>query len=201
MGKRGNRSRNRRFGRRDGGGRDGNTRENSPGRGSERSGKGGGSQKRRRSIPFDPEKHFLPDPVPEREYDPCPVSGEEIDDIFTAITDPQTGRPSRFDSVLEKLAAREELKEDERIAYIGRGAFGIVAMEKGENGRPRLVVRKRIEYETGQDTQPWRRELSPGISRDYVPKPEPLSELYSHDELRSFPRFESPIPGSSNRNN
>lgn len=189
MGKRGNRSRNRRSGKRD------NTKQD----GQERSNRGG---KRRKSIPFDPEKHFLPEPIPERDYDPCPVSGEEIDDIVTAITDPTTGRPSRFDSVIEKLAARETLKEDERIAYIGRGTFGIVAMEKGENNRPHLVVRKRIEYETGgNESAEWRKELSPGISRDYIPHPQPLSELYSHEELRSFPRFESPVTGSVNRNN
>ncbi len=189
MGKRGNRSRNRRSGKR-GNNTNGNNNERAP----------QNSGKRRKSIPFDPEKHFLPDPIPERTYDLCPVSGEEIDDIFTAIADPQTGRPAKFDSVLEKIAATETLKDDERIAYIGRGAFGIVAMEKGDNNRPHLVVRKRIEYEPSSDAQGWRKELSPGISRDYKPQPQPLSELYSHEEIRAFPRFESPVAGSVPRN-
>ena len=189
MGKRGNRSRNRRSGK-----KGNNTNRNE----SERAPQNG--KKRRKSIPFDPEKHFLPNPVPERTYAPCPVSGEEIDDIFTAIADPQTGRPAKFDSVLEKIAATETLQEDERIAYIGRGAFGIVAMEKGENNRPHLVVRKRIEYEPSSDAQGWRKELSPGISRDYTPQPQPLSELYSREELQAFPRFESPVAGSIPRN-
>lgn len=192
MGKRGNRSRNRKSGKRDQrNDQNRNNRQNS-----QRSG-----ETRKRSIPFDPEKHFLPDPIPEREYDPCAVSGEEIDDIFTAIADPQSGKPARFDKVIEKLSAMETLKDDERIAYIGRGCFGVIAMEKDGNNRPHLVVRKRIEYEMGNDGPDWRKELSPGISRDYRPKPEPLSDLYSSDEIRAFPRFDSPISGGTSRGN
>lgn len=192
MGKRNNRSRNKRSGKRD---QNSNQNQNS-GRANTKQG-----GKRKRTIPFDPDKHFLPDPIPERDYEPCVVSGEEIDDIFTAIADPQTGKPARFDKVIEKIAAMETLKEDERIAYIGRGCFGVVAMEKGENNRPRLVVRKRIEYEMGNVGPEWRKELSPGISRDYPPRPEPLADLYSIEEIRGFPRFDSPISGGTARGN
>jgi len=187
MAKRGNRSRNRRSGKNVKTGKNQNRQ--------------GGNRKKGRSIPFDPEKHFLPDPVPERDYDPCVVSGEEIDDIYTAIADPATGKPARFDKVVERISGSEDLAEGERVAYIGRGVFGIVKMERDENDRPRLVVRKRIEYEHSGDNQDWRKELSPGISRDYVPHPRPLSELYTPEELRQFPRFDSPTTSFPGRGN
>lgn len=150
----------------------------------------GSRRRRKKQIPFDPEKHYLPEAAPEREYEPCPLSGEEIENIYTAIADPHSGRPARFDKVVEQILATEEIGEDERLAYIGRGAFGIVSMQKGETGRQELVVRKRIQFEDSHETYQWRRELAPGISRDYRPEPKPLSDLYSPEEISQFPRFD-----------
>ena len=175
MGKRGNRSRNR--GQRNTG--DSPRQPRQP--------------RKKKPGPFDPEKHYLPDAPPEREYGPCELSGEEIDDIVTAIAHPHTGKPVRFDSVLRTLLAQEqeELQEGERLAYIGKGTFGIVSIEKNNSGRPELTVRKYFHYEDTHDKQKWRRELAPGISRDYVPDPQPLSDLYTAQEISSFPRFDS----------
>ncbi len=151
-----------------------------------------------RRRPFDPEIHTMPEPIPQREYDPCPISGDPITDIFTAITDPRTGKPANFDSVVKKLTEQEQVREGERLAYLGRGTFGIVAMEKVE-GKQRLIVKKRIPFEEGNGAPGWRRELSPGISRDYVPSPTPIHELYSRDEVNSFPRFDATGTTSSTR--
>lgn len=129
---------------------------------------------------FDPNKHFMPPPVPQREYEPCPISGEPIQNIITAIADPETGRPANFDSVIARIAEGEELAANERICYLGRGSFGVLVEQKGR--KPRYYVRKRIQYEDEREKYAWRRELSPGISRDYVPEPEPLSDLYDEAE-------------------
>ncbi|SIQ51529.1 hypothetical protein SAMN05920897_11017 [Alkalispirochaeta americana] len=171
MGKRGNRSKNR--------GQNNPNRPRTP--------------KKKRPIPFDPEKHLLPPEPPERNYSSCPLSGEEIDDIVNAIAHPQTGAPVRFDSVIKSLREQEseELAEDERLAYLGRGNFGIVKIEKKGKNRPELVVRKYFHYEDTHDKQTWRKELSPGISRDYIPNPQPLADLYTSEELAAFPRFDA----------
>jgi hypothetical protein len=158
-------------------------------------------KKKRKRAPFDPDKHLLPNPVPDRAHEPCPISGEPIDDILTAITHPASGKPARFDAVLRSIEERESLGRDERIAYIGKGMFGVIAMEENADGRQELVVKKRIPYEDGHDKQDWRRELAPGISRDYPPEPRPLSELYSSEELSSFPRFEAGGSMHISRNN
>jgi hypothetical protein len=159
------------------------------------------SQQKKKSIPFDPEKHYLPDTPPEREYAPCELSGEAIDDIVTAIAHPRSGKPVRFDSVLKTLLdqEREELAEDERLAYLGRGTFGIIKIVRNASNRPELVVRKYFHYEDTHDRQGWRRELAPGISRDYVPDPQPLADLYTSQEISSFPRFEPAGSSGSSR--
>jgi hypothetical protein len=145
-------------------------------------------QKRNREKQDNPAKRYMPPPPPKREYPPCPISGQPIDDPYSAVEDPQTGQPARLESVIERLSESEGLGPNERIAYIGQGNFGVVE-ERKENGKKRVVVKRRIEYENGRDAQEWRKELSPGISRDYTPDPEPLSALYSEDEQRSFPKF------------
>lgn len=150
-----------------------------------------GRPPRRKRGPLDPDIHFLPDPLPEREYDACPLSGEKIDDIVNAIAEPYSGKPARFDRVLESIREKETVGEDERLVYLGRGAFGIISIRRGESGRPELFVRKRIQYEDSHEKYAWRRELAPGISRDYVPSPQPLSELYTREELSAFPRFDA----------
>ncbi len=164
-----------------------------------------GGQKKRRRIPFDPEKHRMPEPIPQREYEPCPISGEEIDHIASAIAHPGTGKPARFESVIKRLEQQiiaeqegEEIEEG-RIAYLGRGTFGLITFENvpGKN-QPMLVVQKYIEYEDN-DRHEWRRELAPGISRDYIPNPQPLSQLYTPEEIKQFPRFEAPTAGQVGR--
>jgi hypothetical protein len=64
-----------------------------------------------------------------------------------------------------------------------------VVEDRKENGKKRVVIKKRIEFETGRTVGEWRKELSPGISRDYRPNPEPLSSLYTDEQERTFPRF------------
>lgn len=155
-------------------------------------------KKGRRNRPskgFDAAKHRMPDPIPQREYEPDPITGEPITNVFTAIVDPTSGKPTNFETIIDQLKKQEKLEKGERIAYIGRGAFGIVKTER-KDGKPQLVVRKRFQIEDTHDSKEWRKELSPGISRDYSPEPEPLTSLYSPDDLSRFPRFEQGGGGS-----
>lgn len=133
-------------------------------------------------------KQFLPEPPPKRDYPPCPISGKPIRDIYTAIDHPTSGTPANLESVIAELTKSEELEPDERICYIGEGKFGVV-QEKKVEGKHMIEITRRIEYENTNVTCEWRKELSPGISRDYVPEPQPISELYSSEEERQFPRF------------
>jgi hypothetical protein len=146
-----------------------------------RRGRRGGRKRLEKRI--NPEFITMPEPVPEREYDDCPISHEPIEDVYTAIDDPDTGKPARFDAVLERLAKREQIAEDESIIYIGGGVFAVARNYK-EGAFPEIV--RRIEFEDSHHRQEWRRELSPGISRDYLPKPEPVHQLYTEEEKREW---------------
>ncbi len=142
----------------------------------QRGGKGGPRGRRRSEMYVK-----MPDPVPDRDYDPCPVCGGEIKDPFTAIAHGRTRRPAHLECIVEELSETENVGTDQRIAYIGRGRFGVIDKEPVvEEGKKRLSIRRIIEYESDSEHEqqpPWRKELSPGISRDYSPEPEPLSEL------------------------
>ena len=144
--------------------------------------------RKRSSRSADFYKQFLPEPPPKRDYPPCPISGKPIRDIFTAIAHPDSGAPANLESVIAELTKSESLEPDERICYVGEGTFGVV-QEKKEDGKHTIEIKRRIPYENTNVTIEWRKELSPGISRDYVPQPEPISELYTPEEERQFPRF------------
>lgn len=146
-----------------------------------RRGRRGGRKRVERRV--DPENITMPGPVPEREYGECPISNQPIEDIYTAIEDPDSGRPARFEAVLELLAEREKIDDDERIVYIGSGTFAVVE-DQPDGGFP--FIKRRIEFEDTQQRREWRRELSPGISRDYSPQPESIQELYTREEMREW---------------
>ncbi len=122
----------------------------------------------------------MPPPVPRRDYGPDPINGEPLQDILTAIADPSSGKPANFDTVLKQLEEQEQLSENERIVYVGKGSFGVLV--ENRSAKPRYSIRKRIQFEDEFEKYPWRKELSPGISRDYTPAPQPLSELFDEAE-------------------
>lgn len=141
-------------------------------------GRGGNKRRRRRDMYIK-----MPDPIPERNYDPCPICNKAIKHVFSAITHAESGKPAHIECVVRELSERENLGEGERIAYIGRGCFAVVSKQpKVEEGRKRFNFVRRIEYEEGPENPEWRRELSPGISRDYQPDPKPLEEACSETQ-------------------
>lgn len=109
----------------------------------------------------------MPDAPPKREYSACPICGEPMRDIHSAIAFPPSNQPAHFECVTGRIAEQETLAENERVVYLGNGSFGIVADEKtpGVSGS-RYMVRKRIQFEDKDTVFDWRKELSPGISRD-----------------------------------
>ncbi|MFP4510405.1 MAG: hypothetical protein ACLFNQ_09770 [Spirochaetaceae bacterium] len=136
------------------------------------------AQKRRPKTRVEDMYIKMPDPIPEREYAPCPVCGKAIEHVFSAVAHRSNGMPAHIECIIEELSGEEQLEEGDRIVYLGRGNFGVVGKEpRVEEGRRLFNVKRRIQYETGSDTPDWRRELSPGISRDYTPEPERLDEV------------------------
>jgi len=131
---------------------------------------------------------FVIPQAPKRDYEPCPISGKPIENPLTAIVHRESEKPADFDTVLEMVKSHEHLGPREFVCYIGAGNFAVYE-EVEQAGKKTLVLKKKIPYEEHHQKPDWRRELSPGISKDYKPSPESLSTLYSPEEERNFPKL------------
>ena len=134
------------------------------------------------------EKYPMPVRPPKREYPLDPITGAPVDNVYTAFTHRETEQPTSFDAVLDHLRNAENIAENQQLIYVGSGSFGVYE-EVEENGRRHLALQRKITYEDSHHKPDWRRELAPGISRDYQPAPQPLSQLYSQDEQSQFPKI------------
>jgi hypothetical protein len=124
-----------------------------------------GDNRRRSTASQTKTELYLPPTIPEREYAPCPICGEKITTISTALVDPTTERPVHFECVLKEIEVKENLATDEKVCYIGQGSFGIIK-KKGS-----FEILRRVQYETKEANAEWRKELSPGLSRyDWPPE-------------------------------
>lgn len=72
----------------------------------------------------------------------CSICSEPIESIIEAISEPD-GSYSHFDCVLNKLAKEHNVKDDEKISYVGQGCFAIFT--KNEEGN--FVIKEKISYE------------------------------------------------------
>ena len=89
----------------------------------------------------------------------CAVCGELISDIFSAISDKSTGKPVHFECVIKKIEGEENLQENEKIAYIGQGRFGILSYENIRDQK-NFKIKKVIEVEDREKVSEWRTEIS-----------------------------------------
>ena len=89
----------------------------------------------------------------------CPMCGEPITDIASSLTDKKGISPVHFDCALNEVQAGETLGENEKIAYIGQGRFGVLYFENPRDQR-KFTIKKIIEWEDREKTSEWRDELS-----------------------------------------
>ena len=89
----------------------------------------------------------------------CPVCNQLISDVSSAITDKSSGKPAHFDCVLNNVSKDEKLGENEKIAYIGQGRFGVLFFENPRDPR-KFTIKKIIEVEDRDAKPQWRDEIS-----------------------------------------
>lgn len=89
----------------------------------------------------------------------CPKCGQLITDIASSITDKTSGQPAHFDCVFEEVQKTETVGENEKIAYIGQGRFGVLYFENPRDQR-HFTIKKIIEYESREEKAEWRSEIS-----------------------------------------
>jgi hypothetical protein len=93
----------------------------------------------------------------------CPLCGKPVYDLSTALAaSREAGDPAHFDCVLERLVASETLATDEKLVYLGSGAFGVVTYkDKTESA---FSVVRRIQWEKEGEKKDWRKGLSSRIA-------------------------------------
>jgi hypothetical protein len=79
----------------------------------------------------------------------CPVCKGRISDTLTAIRERVSGQLAHFDCILKLLRDERKLSGGDKIYYLGGGNFGVVS-ERRSRDRFDLIIRERIEYETGR---------------------------------------------------
>ena len=89
----------------------------------------------------------------------CPICGQNITDIASAIVDKSTKKPAHFECVLKKIEESETEGQNEKIAYIGQGRFGLLYYENPRDQR-KFVIKKIIDYEDKEEDVEWRSKIS-----------------------------------------
>ena len=89
----------------------------------------------------------------------CAKCGQPITEIASSLSDKKTGAPIHFECALNEVQSGETLGENEKIAYIGQGRFGVLYYENPRDQR-KFVIKKIIEWEDREKTSEWRDELS-----------------------------------------
>lgn len=98
-----------------------------------------------------------------KDFPICPICGNSVKDINTAIAAEGDEAPAHFDCIIKQLESREQLEKDEKICYLGRGSFGIIKTRNG--GSMKFFVRKRIQYEKEEKKFDWRKKVSARIKK------------------------------------
>lgn len=125
-----------------------------------RPGPRGNFAKGQRGQPRQPRREEPRRPVSDKM---CVLCGKQIFDLVGAIADKNTGEPIHFDCAIESIAAAEPLAENEKLAYLGAGCFGVISYISGQDGA--FIVKRRIRWEKEGERQSWRREISSNIAR------------------------------------
>jgi len=89
----------------------------------------------------------------------CPMCGAQILDVASALNDKKTGKPVHFECAMESVSKNETLGENEKIAYIGQGRFGVLYFENPRDQR-KFTIKKIIEWEDRDSKSEWREEMS-----------------------------------------
>ena len=89
----------------------------------------------------------------------CPMCGAQILDVASALNDRKTGKPVHFECAMESVSKKETLGENEKIAYIGQGRFGVLYFENPRDQR-KFTIKKIIEWEDRESKSEWREEMS-----------------------------------------
>jgi len=92
-----------------------------------------------------------------REVADCPICGEPIKDITSALSLRDGAGPAHFDCVLNQIREKERLNPGEAVIYLGKGDFGVVQDEEYQKGNLQII--RKIAYEQLENREEWRLKM------------------------------------------
>ncbi len=87
-------------------------------------------------------------------YPDCPICKQSVKDLAAALTHRESRQPAHFDCIMRELRDANELTPQEKICYLGGGAFGILEFRQGK-----FTIHKRIQYEEKEAPSEWKKPL------------------------------------------
>lgn len=92
----------------------------------------------------------------------CPLCGNVITDMTTAIAFGPQAAPAHLDCVIIHLRKHEALNKDEDIVYVGCGQFAVASL------RPRFTILRRIPVENKDVVPEWRKNMKQIFMKSFV---------------------------------
>jgi hypothetical protein len=93
----------------------------------------------------------------------CPICGKPINDIPSALAEKASKQPAHFDCVLASLVEAEKPGPQERVVYLGSGAFAVV--EGNPQTPQKFSIVRKIQYEDREAKPDWRKDLNRAVVR------------------------------------
>lgn len=75
----------------------------------------------------------------------CPKCNKRIDYISNSIYDKNKDEYYHFDCVFSEIKKDMLIKPNQRLVYLGSGAFGLIE-DSGEHGSSKFIIKKKIQY-------------------------------------------------------
>lgn len=91
----------------------------------------------------------------------CSICEKQIFDLSSAMSGRGGGSPVHFDCALAQAAEGEPLEPNERVAYVGRGAFAVV--EYRDKSMTAFTIKRRIQWEKEGEKFDWRKSIQQRI--------------------------------------
>jgi hypothetical protein len=93
----------------------------------------------------------------------CPICEKPVADILSALTERQSGEPAHFECVQSRIAEGEALGPQERVVYLGAGAFAVA--ETDPKNPQRIMIKRKVQYEERDKRAEWRKSLDRVVIR------------------------------------
>jgi hypothetical protein len=87
----------------------------------------------------------------------CAICEKQIFDLSNAIATRDGSGTVHFDCALASLSESERLEPNEKISYIGRGAFAVIEFK--DKSHTTFIIKRRIPWEKEGEKFDWRKLL------------------------------------------